>query len=254
MRPEELNPRLDRVRYQLRATGIKPDAHPNPLRSGIHSRGYLPHVKREGAAYFTTLRLADSLPREVLLKFMAERARRLRRLEMERRQQKSATCPKPNQDSEEAIELDYARKVERYLDKGVGACWLRRPEIAELVAGAMQFFDGQRYRLDAWLVMPNHTHAVFWPMPNQTVSDIVKSWKQYTALRANRLLHRVGQPFWQPEPFDHWIRNDKEHDRCCRYVIWNPAKAGLCALPEDWRWSSAGRGGQTPPSAPPPQK
>src|SRR5258708_8717848 len=56
MQPEEPNPNLDRVRYELRATGVKPDG-PNPLRSGVHSRGYLPHVKREGAAYFVTFRL-----------------------------------------------------------------------------------------------------------------------------------------------------------------------------------------------------
>jgi len=58
------DPRLDRVRHELRASGV-PLKPPGPLRSGIHSRGYLPHVKREGAAYFVTFRLVDSLPQEV---------------------------------------------------------------------------------------------------------------------------------------------------------------------------------------------
>ena len=71
------NPGLDRVRHELRATGLK-TADANPLRSGIHSRGYLPHVKREGAEYFVTFRLADSLPKEVLLRYEGERAERLR--------------------------------------------------------------------------------------------------------------------------------------------------------------------------------
>lgn len=243
---EEPNPGLDRVHYELRATGIRPDAFTNPLRSGIHYRGYLPHVKREGAVYFVTFRLADSLPREVLLQFAAERAERLRCLEMERLRQTTAPSTKPLKDSEDAIELDYTRKVERCLDRGVGQCWLRQPEIADLVAGALRFFDRQRYRLDAWVIMPNHVHAVFWPMPNYTVSAILKSWKQYTATRANRLLNRTGKAFWQPEPFDHWVRNEAERARCCRYVIWNPAKAGLCRAPEDWRWSSAWRGGVAP--------
>jgi hypothetical protein len=47
MEANEPNRGLERVKFQLRADGI-PDAPPNPLRSGIHSRGYLPHVKREG--------------------------------------------------------------------------------------------------------------------------------------------------------------------------------------------------------------
>ena len=64
--PNEPNPGLERTRHQLRASGAKDEAA-NPLRSGIHTRGYLPHVKREGASYFVTFRLADSLPKEVLL-------------------------------------------------------------------------------------------------------------------------------------------------------------------------------------------
>src|SRR5438093_12494491 len=79
MQPGGPNPDIERVRFSLRADGVKPDT-PNKLRSGIHSRGYLPHVKREGASYFVTFRLADSLPQEVLMKFQAERAERLRRL------------------------------------------------------------------------------------------------------------------------------------------------------------------------------
>jgi hypothetical protein len=74
----ELNPRIERVNYELRATRVKPQQM-SRLRSGVHTRGYLPHVKREGARYFVTFRLADSLPREVLFKLQAERAERLTR-------------------------------------------------------------------------------------------------------------------------------------------------------------------------------
>ena len=225
------------MHYELRAAGVRSESG-NPLRSGIHNRGYLPHVKREGAVYFVTFRLADSLPRDVILKFLAEKAARLRRLET-CCQTSPNTPARASQDTKESIERDYARKLERYLDKGAGECVLRRPDLAELVAGALRFFIDQRYRLDAWVVMPNHVHAVFWPIPNHTVSQIIKSWKQYSGVRANRILKRVGTEFWQPESFDHWIRDDQEHYRCCRYVIYNPVKAGLCRTPEEWPYSSA---------------
>ena len=122
MRPVEPNQKLERVRHELRAAGIKPQAA-NPLRSGIHTRGYLPHVKREGASYFVTFRLGDSLPQAVLLKLLAEKAQRLRRLEIER------SCPRPKSmaGSEETIERDYARQIERCLDRGAGECVLRAP-------------------------------------------------------------------------------------------------------------------------------
>lgn len=243
MQAREPNPRIERVKFELRATGVKPAAA-NPLRSGTHTRGYLPHVKREGARYFVTFRLADSLPPEVLLRIQAGRAVALQRFHAQSVSAAELGLEPPPTNAIETSELEYRRAVERYLDKHHGACWLKRPEIADLVADALRFFEGQRYRLDVWVIMPNHVHAVFWPLPDEDVSRIVQSWKRYTSRQANTILGRTGQTFWQPEAYDHWIRNDEEHARCCRYVVNNPVKAGLCAAPEDWRWSSVWRGEQ----------
>ena len=228
---------MKRVGYELRTTGVKP-AETNPLRSGVHTRGYLPHVKREGARYFVTFRLADSLPKDVLLKLQAERAERLTRFYAQQDAARQHGADAPESAALHDIERDYHRELEQYLDRSCGQCWLRRTEIAELVANALCFFADTRYRLSAWVVMPNHVHAVLWPMPNHTLSKIVQSWKRFTAREANKLLSRTGQEFWQPEAFDHWIRNDEECERCCRYVVNNPVKARLCPAPEDWRWSS----------------
>jgi REP element-mobilizing transposase RayT len=232
--PDETNPGLERTRHQLRADGVKEES-PNPLRSGIHTRGYLPHVKREGAAYFVTFRLADSLPKEVWLKFEREKAARLRRWHDFVQRGEAIN------DSEAEIARDLQRKIERHLDQGAGACHLQRPEIADLVAGAMRHFHESRYRLHEWVVMPNHVHAVVWPMPNVLLSDILKSWKQFSSRRARKTLALGEAEFWQPESYDHWIRNDEEKARICRYIRNNPVTAGLCAQAEDWRWSSAWR-------------
>ena len=87
--------------------------------------------------------------------------------------------------------------------------------------------------------MPNHVHALVWPMPNYLLSDIVKSWKQFTSRRAKKILHLCEEPFWQPEAYDHWIRTEEDKARISRYVRNNPVTAALCARPEDWKWSSA---------------
>jgi putative transposase len=226
------NPGLERVRHELLADGLK-NPESNPRRSGVHSRGYLPHVKRAGAEYFVTFRLADSLPREVLLRLEAERAEQLRAIP------KSGDLPGSGLDSAELINRDFQRKIERYLDQGAGACHLARPEIAELVVGALKFFHQERYLLGEWIVMPNHVHVLFWPMPNYLVGEIVKSWKQFTALRAKRILCLGEGRFWQPEAYDHWVRDEKERDRIARYIRKNAVSAGLCAKPEDWPWASA---------------
>ena len=246
MFPSPTNPRRERAHYELRSTGIKPEAA-NPLRSGIHTRGYLPHVKREGASYFVTFRLADSLPKEVLLKIQGERAERLQRFHAQQEAAKLSGAPSSASDTPGEIERDYFRKLDGYLDKGRGECCLQQPDIADLVADALRFFADERYRLDAWVVMPNHVHVVLWPTPNHTLSGIVQSWKRFTARAANKRLARTGNTFWQPEAFDHWIRDEEEHARCCGYMERNPVKAGLCASPEDWKWSSAWRGNAPTP-------
>ena len=87
--------------------------------------------------------------------------------------------------------------------------------------------------------MPNHVHAVLWPMPNEVLSEILKSWKQFTSRRAKPMVGMTAEHFWQPESFDHWIRSEEEKARICRYIRNNPVTARLCEQPEAWQWSSA---------------
>jgi len=227
MNTGECNSGLQRVEFALRSYGVSKTAH-SSLRSGIHSRGYLPHVKREGASYFVTFRLADSLPRTVLLEFERKHAEALRRLPADATAEQTAE-----------IHRELHRDVERYLDQGAGECHLRRAEIAQMVVEALRHFDGEKYVLESWAIMPNHVHLVLWPMPNVTSSEILKSRKRHTARQANLLLGRTGETFWQRESYDHWIRNDDEKMRILRYIRMNPVKAGLCTTAEDWKWSSA---------------
>ena len=230
---EGRNPGLERLKYSLRAAGV-PAEPPNPLHSGVHSRGYLPRVKREGASYFVTFRLADSLPREVLLGFKSEQAEARRQLDA-----------KASRAEAEEIDRAFHRKVERYLDRGAGACHLHRPDIANRVVEALRYFHEKQYLLDDWVVMPNHVHAILWPMPNFTLSEILRGRKTYTAREANLILGTARKTFWQRESYDHWIRNNEEKAGIRRYIRMNPVKAGLCPAPEDWKWSSAWPGWNT---------
>ncbi|MBI4327412.1 MAG: hypothetical protein HY674_19435, partial [Chloroflexi bacterium] len=58
---------------------------PNHLVSGFHSRGVLPHLKREGGTYFVTFRQAGTLPKEVLLRLKQERDAILQQAEAAKR-------------------------------------------------------------------------------------------------------------------------------------------------------------------------
>lgn len=179
---------------------------------GWHSRK-LPHLDGEEMAQFVTFRLADSMPQTVLDKWRAE--------------------------SEDDIE--FRKRIEKYLDAGYGDCWLRMPEVAQVVADAIKFFDGERYELRAWVIMPNHAHILLILREGQHLPEIMHSIKSYSARAANKLIGRTGQ-FWQHESFDRYIRNRKHFVAVVKYIEDNPVKAGLCESPEAWRFSSAYNG------------
>ena len=179
------------------------------LRQGIYNRGYLPHLKAEGGIYFVTFRLADSLPQSALeeLKEIPKEAR--------------------------------YKAIEAHLDAGHGDCLLSNPKIAQLIMHTLKTFDGERYVLHDWVVMPNHVHLVIEPRGEHSLSDILHSLKSYTATEANRTLGRQG-PFWQHESYDRLLRDQNEFDRCLQYVQQNPVKAKLAATPEAYAYGRAG--------------
>ena len=189
----------------------------------IRNRGHLPHWEREGGTYFVTFRLADSLPKSALDFFEQERESLVRRAKQQRRELTVS--------EQTRLQELYSDRVETQLDSGAGACHLARPEIAELVAEALRRFDGKRYSLRAWCVMPNHVHVVFTVFPGESLEKILHSWKSYTAHQANEILHRTGE-FWQREYYDHMVRDEQELAHFSRYTVENPAKAHL----QDWRW------------------
>ena len=108
---------------------------------------------------------------------------------------------------------------------------MHRDDIAAVVASALQHFEGTRYVLAAWCVMPNHVHTVVEPLPGYELPGIVHSWKSFTAKQANRLIDRTGQ-FWQAEPYDHLVRDQEDFARQVEYVLSNPLRAGL----RNWKW------------------
>ena len=183
----------------------------------------LPHWELGAASYFVTFRLADSLPEPVLEGYEFERRDIL---PTARHQGRKLT-------GEEVRRLDelFSERIERYLDSGVGACRLARPDIAELVANALRYFDGQRYCLHAWCLMPNHVHTVFTILPAGSLDGILHSWKSFTAKQANKLLGAPGT-FWQREYYDRLIRDADEYRNFVNYTLENPARAGL----KNWKW------------------
>jgi putative transposase len=82
-----------------------------------------------------------------------------------------------------------------------------------------------------------HAHVLF-KVDATPMTDILESWKKYTAQKANRLLGRRGK-FWQADYWDTFMRDDEHELETRKYIENNPVKACLVAEPKSWAWSSA---------------
>jgi REP element-mobilizing transposase RayT len=189
----------------------------------VRTRGRLPHWEENEAIYFVTFRLADSLPKSVVQAFQFERRNIVATAEQ---------AGRPVSPSEEKrLDQLFTEKIQSKLDAGVGRCFLSKPAVADLVAEVLQHFEGARYLMYAWCVMPNHVHALFRILADHDLAEVLHAWKSYSAIRANRLLGRSGE-FWQREYYDHLVRSEEEFYRIVGYIAENPNKAGL----HNWRW------------------
>ena len=186
-----------------------------------HRRGrYIPH--RENMRLQTiTWRLFDSLPADVVTAMKAE----------------LAVLRSAPDTSEKAARLAELRKtIDRYEDAGYGSCFLKDERIARIVADNLRHFDGTRYRLISFCIMPNHVHVLIEVAERWSLSQILHGWRSYTANEANRVLGRTGR-FWMEEYFDRFIRDDKHFRSVLSYIRMNPVKAGLTTDPDAWPWS-----------------
>jgi REP element-mobilizing transposase RayT len=112
--------------------------------------------------------------------------------------------------------------------------------LAEIVEAALLHGAGIKYELFAWVIMPNHVHALMAPMAGNRLADIVCAWKSWTAKAINRRRGDSGK-VWQREYFDRFNRDERHFEATLAYIEENPVKAGLAAKPVDWRFGSARR-------------
>jgi REP element-mobilizing transposase RayT len=182
----------------------------------IH-RGNLPHWRQTNVTCFVTTRLADSMPQEKLREWQTKRDAWLAAHGL----QKPTDIHQLPEDQQHEFHATFTKDWHQWLDSGYGKCQLRRPEVRDILIRRLLAESS----LDAWVIMPNHLHALVAP-EDRGLGDVLQSWKGGSAFEINRLLARSG-PLWQKEPYDHIVRSEAQFHHYRRYIAENPIKAGL---------------------------
>ncbi len=194
------------------------------MHKGIHNRGYLPHWDFENSVQAITFRLADSMPNELVKRW---------------KRQLQEMLESPDEKASGRAHAELRRLISEYEDAGHGDCLLRIPENAEIVQSQLIESHGSTYRLIEWCVMPNHVHVLMKLLDDTPLHEIVKRWKAVSAIGINRIMGRKGS-FWMVDYHDRFIRDLDHFHNAKAYIRHNPVRAGLCAKPEGWPYSSAG--------------
>jgi putative transposase len=182
-----------------------------------HSQNRLPHWEQKGATYFVTFRLADALPADLMRAWAEERTRWME------------WHPEPwTAEVEREYHERFSSAIERMADQGHGECLLKDPETSTLVGNALMRFDNERCDQVAWVVMPNHVHAVFGLRSPWTLKKLLQSWKGFTARALNKMHGRSGD-VWQRDYYDRLVRDERHFANVVRYIRNNPGKACLKA-------------------------
>jgi REP element-mobilizing transposase RayT len=172
----------------------------------VNLSGNLPHWRQEAVTYFVTFRTADSLPQEKLKLWQTEKDEWL----------KQHPEPHDNKTKREFYEK-FPNRIQIWLDQGYGASLLGIPEYKAIVESALEHFDGDRYDLDEFVIMPNHVHAIVTPKNEHVLSHILHSWKSFTSNKINKKSGKNGA-FWQKESFDHIVRSPEQLERIRSYI------------------------------------
>lgn len=120
---------------------------------------------------------------------------------------------------------------------------MRPNQFGEVVAGewSKTTLVRPQVELDAFVVMPNHFHAIInlnedvgatrrvaLPQtagpPQNSIGAIVGQFKSLTTKQINRLRNTPGADVWQRNYYEHIIRNPKKFEKIRNYIVNNPLK------------------------------
>lgn len=187
---------------------------------------FTPHWMQCGCMTFVTWRMHDSLPLPVVKRLEEEVKQLTENAELESPDDLAAGSDFFGNTPATRLGWQTFHLYEKYVDAGYGSAVLRELELRQIVCDSLLKFDGDRYYLSDFVVMPNHVHFLVAFAKEEDLLRQAKAWKRYTGRLINEKLGRRGD-FWMPGQFDHLVRSERQFEYLRDYIADNPIKANL---------------------------
>ncbi|MDD4279991.1 MAG: transposase [Candidatus Sumerlaeales bacterium] len=151
-----------------------------------------------GDTWFVTLFLADAIPLEYLKKMQQELLEWMKKYEGAEltaalRRQRNELFP---------------QRIENFLDKGEGSCLFNDTRMARAAQESLEHYNGRRYNLGRYAIMPNHIHAVLTLPPDGNITRVIRTIKHSSGDLLNKLTGlSSGTPVWHQHTLTQQVRN-----------------------------------------------
>jgi REP element-mobilizing transposase RayT len=132
---------------------------------------------------------------------------------------------------------------------------LQPDKYKDVIISSFRFLvEDKRIKLYAFVIMPNHIHLIWQMQPLIHPEHVQRDFLKYSAQQIKHDLRkhhptvlelfRVDATdreyqFWERNPLSIELRTDKVYRQKLDYIHWNPVRAGICTVPEEYIYSSA---------------
>ena len=115
------------------------------------------------------------------------------------------------------------------------------PEARAVIVSALRFaVEQERIYLRAFVVMPDHWHALLALREPWTLPKFMHDFMSYVARKTSRLVS-THYTAWQDGYYDTHVKTTKQFEYVAYYIEQNPVVKGLVDSQERWDATSAGR-------------
>ena len=130
---------------------------------------------------------------------------------------------------------------------------LKEDKYKQIIIDALKFLVVEnKISLNGFVIMENHVHFIWQAKGSLVLQEIQNSFIKHTAKQFKKLLiednkldyyavHKIDRKynFWQRDSMNVELFTPAVFYQKLSYIHYNPVRAGLCSLPDDYLYSSA---------------